>query len=213
VGRRTVVVLAGGPGRPAPVSLPADAIVIAADSGAELARELGLRVELVVGDFDSIPPALLAVLERSGTGFERHPTAKDASDLELAVGAALTFDPDRIVVLGGAEGRLDHLLGELLLLSADALSRIVVDAQLGAAAVHVIRGERLLTGRAGELISLFALHGPASGVVTDGLVYELRGESLMPGSSRGLSNIFVASEARVVVESGIVLALRPDGRI
>jgi len=187
--------------------------VIAADSGAELALELGLRVDLVVGDFDSISPATLETVERSGAGIERYPAAKDVSDLELALVAALAFDPARIVVLGGAEGRLDHLFGELLLLAADAFSRVEIDAQLGAAAAHVIRGERVLAGSAGELISLLAVHGPATGVVTEGLVYELRGELLVPGSSRGLSNIFAASQASVMVEGGVVLALRPDGRV
>ena len=210
---QTVVVFAGGLGRPAAVSLPAGATVIAADSGAELALELGLRVDLVVGDFDSISPATLETVERSGAGIERYPAAKDVSDLELALVAALAFDPARIVVLGGAEGRLDHLFGELLLLAADAFSRVEIDAQLGAAAAHVIRGERVLAGSAGELISLFAVHGPATGVVTEGLVYELRGELLIPGSSRGLSNIFAASQASVMVEGGVVLALRPDGRV
>jgi thiamine pyrophosphokinase len=193
--------------------LPAGATVIAADSGAELALELGLRVDLVVGDFDSISPATLETVERSGAGIERYPVAKDVSDLELALVAALAFDPARIVVLGGAEGRLDHLFGELLLLAADAFSRVEIDAQLGAAAAHVIRGERVLAGSAGELISLFAVHGLATGVVTEGLVYELRGELLVPGSSRGLSNIFAASQASVMVEGGVVLALRPDGRV
>jgi thiamine pyrophosphokinase len=210
---QTVVVFAGGLGLPAAVSLPAGATVIAADGGAELARELGLRVDLVVGDLDSISPATLELAERSGAGVERHPTSKDASDLELALVAALALEPARIVVVGGADGRLDHLFGELLLFAADAFSRVEVDAQLGAAAIHVVRGERVLAGTAGELISLFALHGPASGVVTEGLVYELRHEVLMPGSSRGLSNSFAAPRARVMVEGGIVLAVRPDGRI
>ena len=210
---QTVVVFAGGLGRPAAVLLPAGATVIAADSGAELALELGLRVDLVVGDFDSISPATLETVERSGAGIERYPVAKDVSDLELALVAALALDPARIVVLGGAEGRLDHLFGELLLLAADAFSRVEIDAQLGAAAAHVIRGERVLAGSAGELISLFAVHGLATGVVTEGLVYELRGELLVPGSSRGLSNIFAASQPSVMVEGGVVLALRPDGRV
>ena len=61
----------------------------------------------------------------------------------------------------------------------------------------MIRGERTLVGEPGELISLFAVHGPASGVVTEGLVYPLRGETLEPGSSRGVSNVFAAREARI----------------
>jgi thiamine pyrophosphokinase len=199
----TVVVLAGGPDRPAVVELPRGAAVIAADSGADL----GWPVDLVVGDLDSISPETLAGIER----VERHEAEKDASDLELALAAALRLEPERILVLGSAGGRLDHLFGSLLILAADAYAGVRVDAQIGAAAVHVVRDERRLLGEPGELISLFAVHGPAEGVATEGLVYPLDGETLEPGSSRGLSNVFAAPEARIVLERGVLLAVRPSG--
>jgi thiamine pyrophosphokinase len=203
----TVLVLAGGPEPPSRIPLPAGATVIAADGGAQLAEALGLRVDLAVGDFDSISAEALA----SAAQVERHPPDKDATDLELALAAALRLGPERILVLGGAAGRLDHLLGELLLLAGDAYAGVQVDAQLGAAAVHVIRRERTLRGDVGELISLFAVHGPAGGVVTDGLVYPLRGQTLEPGSTLGVSNVFAAPEAHVRLESGVLIAVRPSG--
>jgi thiamine pyrophosphokinase len=200
---KVVVVLAGGPAGPAGAELPPGATVIAADSGAEL----GGSVDLLVGDLDSISAETLAGIVR----VERHAAEKDATDLELALAAALRLGPERILILGSAGGRLDHLFGSLLLLAAEAYAGVQVDAQLGAAAVHVIRGERTLYGEPGELISLFAVHGPASGIVTDGLAYPLREETLEPGSSRGTSNVFAAREARVVVERGVLLAVRPSG--
>jgi thiamine pyrophosphokinase len=75
--------------------------------------------------------------------------------------------------------------------------------------VHVIRDERTLEGEPGELVSLFALHGPAEGVSTEGLEYPLSDDRLEPGSSRGVSNRFVADAARVRVERGLLLAVRP----
>ena len=204
-----MVVFTGGMGRTAPVEIPPGATVVAADSGAEHALALGLRVDLAVGDFDSISPETLAALELAGAAIERHPADKDASDLELALVAGLAFEPARLLVLGGALGRIDHLVGELLLLASEAFAGVQVDAQLGPAAVHVVRAARSLRGTPGELVSLFAVHGPATGVTTEGLEYPLRGETLAPGSSRGLSNVFVASEARVAVEQGVVLAVRP----
>jgi thiamine pyrophosphokinase len=201
--------LSGGHGSPHVADLPAGATVIAADGGAELGRMLGLRVDLVVGDLDSISAETLAGIEH----VERHAAEKDATDLELALVAALRFEPERILVLGGGGGRLDHLLGGLLLLAAAAYAHVRVDAQFGAAAVHVIRDERALHGVPGELISLLAVHGPASGVVTGGLVYPLRSETLEPGSSRGVSNVFAAPEARIALEGGVLLAVRPTGSV
>lgn len=199
----TVVVLAGGPDRPAVITLPPGAFVIAADSGAEL----GWPIDLLVGDLDSISTETLADIEH----IERHAVEKDATDLELALTAALRLGPERILVVGSAGGRLDHLFGSLLILAADAYAGVQVDAQIGAAAVHVVRSERTLRGAPGELISLFAVHGPASGVMTKGLVYPLDGETLEPGSSRGLSNVFAATDAWIGLQRGVLLALRPTG--
>lgn len=202
-----VVVLAAGPGRPASVTVPDGAIVIAADGGAELAAGLGLPIDVLVGDLDSVSVETLAGIEV----VERHAVEKDATDLELALGAALRHGPERILVVGGAGGRLDHLFGGVLVLASEAFAGVRVDAQLGAAAVHVIRGERTLAGEPGELISLFAVHGRAEGVVTEGLAYPLRGEPLEPGSTRGVSNVFATAEAHVRLERGVLLAVRPSG--
>ena len=208
-GTVVVVVAAGSPpSARALEAIPPGATVIAADGGADHALAAGLPVELAVGDFDSAAPETVGALERAGR-VERHPAAKDETDLELALAAALALAPARILVVGGTEGRLDHLLGELLLLGSDALAAAEVDAVLDDARVHVVRGERTLAGREGELLSLFALHGPAEGVVTEGLRYPLRGETLAPGSGRGLSNVFAAAEARISLARGVLLAIRP----
>lgn len=203
----TVVVLTGGPDPPAAVALPADAILIAANGGAELAAALGVEIDLLIGDLDSVPPGTPAHARR----IDRHPADKDETDLELALSAALRLGPERILVVGGSGGRFDHLLGNALVLAAAPYAAVQVDAHFGVAVVHVIRKERRLLGEPGEVISLFAAHGPASGVVTDGLAYPLRGETLEPGSSRGVSNVFETQQVRIVVGEGVLLAIRPSG--
>lgn len=202
-----VVVVASGQG-PA-VAVPAARIVVAADGGLDRAAALGLAVDVVVGDLDSVSGRALERAETDGVRVVRHPEAKDATDLELALEAALREAPERVLVVGSAGGRLDHLVGSLLLLASDRWAGVVVDAVLGPAQVHVIRGARDLSGVVGELISLFAIHGPASGITTTGLAYPLDGETLEPGSSRGVSNLFHDNEARIVVDSGTLLAVRP----
>ena len=65
-------------------------------------------------------------------------------------------------------------------------------------------------GEAGELVSLLAVNGPAEGVTTDGLAYPLRDETLEPGSTRGVSNVFATESARVAGRpAASLLAIRP----
>ena len=206
-----VVVVSGGdlPAARAALEVPPGAPVIAADKGLEHALALGLDVTVAVGDFDSASPEAVAVAEAAGVRIERHPQEKDATDLELALDLALTSSPARILVLASEGGRLDHLLSAALLLASERYARSQIDAFVGDARVHVLRGERELEGEPGELLTLLAVNGPAEGVTTEGLAYPLRGETLEPGSSRGVSNVFAASRARVTVERGVLLAIRP----
>ena len=208
---KVVVVVAGGnpPDPDALLRVPLGVPVIAADKGLEHALSLGLDVKIVVGDFDSASPDTVARAEAGGTTVERHPAEKDATDLELALDRALSMAPGKIVVLGGEGGRLDHLFATLLLLGSNRYESVEIDAFVGSAHVYVVREQRAIEGQPGDLVSLFALHGPAEGVRTEGLAYPLADETLEPGSSRGVSNLFTAGTARISVERGVLLVIRP----
>jgi len=208
-----VVVVAGGnpPDPDALLQVPLGVRVIAADKGLEHAISLGLEVTVAVGDFDSASPDVVARAEAGATTVERHPAEKDATDLELALDRALSMSPERIVVLSGDGGRLDHLFSTLLLLGSSRYESVEIDAFIGGARVYVVRGQRAIEGEPGELVSLFALHGPAEEVRTEGLAYSLDGETLEAGSTRGVSNVLVEERARISVGSGVLLAVCPRG--
>jgi thiamine pyrophosphokinase len=212
VSEELVVVIAGGdaPHADAARAVPAGAPVIAADRGLEHALALGLDVRLAVGDFDSATPSAVAAAEAAGIAIERHPPGKDATDLELALDAAAALEPRRILVLAGDGGRLDHLFSAVLLLGSDRYAEVEVDALVGGSAIHVVRGARTLSGTRGELVSLLAVGGCAEGVRTEGLAYRLDRETLEPGSSRGVSNVFEGEQATISVERGTLLVVRPS---
>jgi thiamine pyrophosphokinase len=207
--RAAIVVCAGGSTRRALPRSADDALVIAADGGAIEAQRLGLRIDRLVGDLDSAPAELVERLEADGVPVQRYPADKDASDLELALEVAVREGAKEILVLGGDGGRLDHLVGVGLGLASDRWMGVQVDAVLGAALIHVVRNERTFSGEPGELISLFAVGGPASGVTTTGLRWRLDDDALVAGSTRGLSNVFAEPEASVRVGAGVVVAIRP----
>ncbi len=207
--RTAIVFCAGGPASLALPEAPSDALVIAADAGVAEAERLGYHVDLLVGDLDSADPAAIARVEADGGRVQRHPADKDTSDLELALAAAAGAGASQVLVAGGDGGRLDHLLGNALLLASPRFAALRIDAVLGIAQIHVVRDRREMRGAVGELISLFALGGTASGVWTAGLRWTLTDEILAPGSTRGLSNVFTEPFASVEVGNGVVVAIRP----
>jgi len=207
---RTALVVCGGGPVLAPWALPpALDVVIAADDGAREALRLGLEVDVVVGDMDSVPASTLAQVERAGGRVMRHPADKDATDLELALDEALSSLPERIVVAGGAGGRLDFVLANALALAHPRLAAVQVDGVFGVARLHVVRSERALDGTPGEVLSLLAVGGPAVGVRTNGLRWTLDGQDLPAASGWGVSNEFAVAEASVSIEAGVVLVVRP----
>lgn len=180
-------------------------LIVAADSGADTAVGLGLRVDVVVGDFDSVSPAGAAAAPEQ----RRFPPDKDATDLALALAEARDRGAQSLSVVGGSGGRLDHLLANVATLAGDELASLRVDALMGSARLWVVRRRETIRGSVGDLLTLLAHGGPAVGVRTSGLRWALEGETLEAGSSRGVSNVFAAPEATVSLESGVVLAIRP----
>ncbi|MCX6511069.1 MAG: thiamine diphosphokinase [Actinobacteria bacterium] len=188
-----------------------DVIVIAADSGAVHAHAAGLSIDIVVGDFDSIPPLLLQQLEGAGVRVERHPAAKDATDLELAIDVAIREGAGVVTVVGGHGGRVDQSLANAFVIASSAYAHISMHAILDSALVSVVHGGGGVTfvGAPGDVVTILPLHGDATGVRTEGLEYPLRGETLKAGTTRGVSNVLLAREATVSLESGTVLVVRP----
>lgn len=91
-----------------------NARVIAADSGMKHAETLGLTPELWVGDFDSTPTALRDQWARVEQ--ERFPMAKDKTDGELAIEAAIKRGATEIILVGAFGGHFDHVLAHAALL-------------------------------------------------------------------------------------------------
>jgi thiamine pyrophosphokinase len=189
-------------------------LVIAADGGARNALALGLSIDRWVGDADSIPAAQLVELEARGVPVDRLPTAKDASDTEVALLAALDR-ADGVILLGALGGdRVDHALANLGLLQHPAVGsgeRVVLYDEHGAR-IMFLRADgaaraTTLRGRIGDLVSLLPVGATAHGVTTENLQYPLVDEPLVLGSSRGLSNVRTANVARVTLRSGRLLVI------
>ena len=209
---RVVVVAGGARDLDAVPAEWSGARVVGADSGVDFAYALGLRVEVAVGDMDSISSEGLERATAEGARIDRHPDEKDQTDLELALDAALQLGATDLLVLGIGGGRLDHLMANLLLLASPEYAPCRVRAVAGCTRVHVVRGGQPATelrAELGELLSLLAVGGPATGITTRGLLYSLHGEALAAGTSRGVSNVVESTPASVELEDGTLLAIFP----
>lgn len=188
------------------IRLEAFDMVLAADGGAGHAPALGVTLDAIVGDMDSL--ADTAPPGEAGPELVSYPAEKDETDLELALLYAQEQGASRIVMVGAMGGRLDMTIANVLLLLHGDLSSCRIEVWHGEQTGWLIRppGEDI-AGSIGDNLSLIPLAGEAEGVTTRGLKYPLTNETLAIGAARGISNRFETASVRVGVSRGLLLAV------
>ncbi|HSJ70503.1 MAG TPA: thiamine diphosphokinase [Acidimicrobiia bacterium] len=202
------IILAGGAMHAAPPADPDGAIVIAADSGYDHARAMGLMVDVLVGDMDSISAEGLEHAATHDVTIERHDASKDETDLELALAVARRLGATTVAVHGGEDGRIAHLLGIALGLTHARIDDLDVAWHTRTGVIAVATPSRTVhvSGTVGDIVSLIP-SGSVAGVTTEGLRWHLADDALEAGSTRGLSNEMGATLASVSVRAGRLLVI------
>lgn len=90
---------------------------IAADKGLFYAHELGIKVDYVLGDFDSLPANVLDNY-KSEAVIEIFPAQKDYTDTHLAIINAIKLGAGAIYIIGATGNRLDHTMTSIANLKA-----------------------------------------------------------------------------------------------
>jgi len=188
--------------------LPPPDLVIAADSGAKTARWAGVHVDVLVGDMDSIAPRTFNYFHRMSTDIAPYPPRKDATDLELAWERALGYNPEEIVIIGGGGGRLDHLIGNLGVITTPSAGDTLITWVLEQETAYVVRGSRSIPTRPGTTFSLLPIGGDAHGVTVREAEWPLSGHTLQAHSSQGISNLALEETLNVEVEKGTLLVVQ-----
>lgn len=184
-------------------------LIIAADGGAKHCFALGISPQIVIGDFDSLDEAEIERLREQGAEILRHPARKDQTDLELALQHAIDLGEEEVLVLGALGKRWDQTLANLLLPASKAFANIVIRLLDGQQEVNLIRSrqELVVRGKPGDTVSLIPLWGDAEGVSTGGLEYPLDDETLVFGSTRGISNVLNGEKAVISLKRGLLAAV------
>lgn len=203
------IVVAGGHGPGPGVIDDAGAFVIAADSGLDRAMEMGLRVDLVVGDLDSVSDEALAAARAAGIPVEVHPVDKDATDLELALEECVARGTTQVQVVALDGGRPDHWLANVSLLCSPRWADIEMHALSATSEMRVVRGRTELDHPVGSLVTLMAWGGPVHGVEASGLRWAPP-STLVPGDTIGVSNEITAPPVTITISDGVLLVVIPS---
>ena len=166
-------------------------VVFAADSGYDNAVRMGVRVDYLIGDLDSIKTK-----PSPETKVMTFPTDKDASDTQLCVEYAKKLGASEVVLVCALGGRVDHMLGNLM------LGVTVIDEKQK---IFTVADQLVLNEVVGTTVSLIALE--ESEVTLTGFKWLLKNEKLEVGSTQGLSNVVVCVEQKITVHNGKVVCV------
>jgi len=192
--------------------LAAADLLVAVDGGAEALARVGAVPALLVGDMDSVGPETRGSLESQGAEVLLLPTAKDETDTEAALRLAVERGADEITVYGALGGpRLDHLVGNLFLLSSPWLEDVRVRMVDDLHEAFLAKGDVEFEGASGDIVSLLPLTPEVEEVRTRGLLYPLAGETLLQSTTRGVSNVMTGTAAQVSHGNGVLLLVRYRG--
>ncbi len=180
--------------------------VIAVDGGFAHLEAIGVKPDVVMGDFDSLGyvPRFPRV--------SRFPAEKDKSDMELAFERALSRRAEEIYVYGGLSGRLDHTVANLQLFAKFSEKGPYVTGIGDGFAVRVLTGPdvfELPDGLDAGTVSVFAANDAARGVIETGMKYPLDDVVLTNRTSLGLSNELQGDPVHIGVEEGSLYIFYP----
>jgi thiamine pyrophosphokinase len=173
--------------------------IVAVDGGLAYCQKLGIRPHLIVGDFDSCPPELLSsysevpqiVLEKE----------KDETDLEAAINEETKRGARSLTLFGAWGRRIDHSLGNLLLLTRHP-GKIAMETEKEL--LFAIDRKVSFAAHVGQTLSLIPINGPVLGITTKGLKWELN-DRKMDQNFFGISNICLKTEVEISVEKGCLV--------
>ncbi len=183
--------------------LRGDDYVVYCDSGLRHMEGLGVKPDLIVGDFDSHENPMME------TETIVLPCEKDDTDTVFAVKEALKRGFDDFLLLGAAGGRLDHTLANvsiLLDLHSRGKKAVLVD---DFSEMSVAGSQWTEISSEYTFFSLLNISGTARGVTIENAKYPLEGAEITCEYQYGVSNeVLPEKTARVKVEEGRLLLIK-----
>ena len=182
-------------------------LIVCCDGGIRHCEGLGIKPDLIVGDFDSLDPKQLEEYISMGAEVVRVPAEKDFTDGELGLMKAMEAGADEIVILGGIGSRIDHTLTNCHILVKALRHGVRAVLSNEHNEICLTDGNLCLSPGKGSTVSLIPLTTEVLGVKTKGLYYPLNGQMMHRGESLGVSNVCLEDDIEISLDDGILVVI------
>jgi len=199
---KTCLIISGGEYHPLPENLKYD-FVIAPDHGYDYAMKMGIKPDLILGDFDSNSYDVSSVKD---IPVEKFPVCKDDTDTMLSIKKALSLGYEHIIIACALGARFDHSYANIQSMAYVAEHGGVCELLgIGEYLRTLCNDSASLPKRTDYSLSLFSLTDRCEGVSINGSEYDCENVTLTNTFPLGVSNKWKADVVTVSVASGILL--------
>lgn len=176
-----------------------DDIVIAADSGYNNAKSLGVAPKILIGDFDS-----LKARPRDVDEIIELPSEKDVTDTQFAVETAVKRGANEIIIICGTGGRFDHAISNMCLLEGLWKKNIRCVIVSGQNRIRYIKdsGIIIIRDKNYKYFSVLAADERVKGVSIEGGKYPLNKAKITREHQFAVSNEITKNAALITVKKG-----------
>lgn len=161
-------------------------VLMAADRGLDFFRKNGITPDIADGDFDSLSVEGKKYLENlKDTEIIRLQPEKDDTDTQSTLNLAIAKGSENILILGATGGRIDHLIGNLGLLTLGKLKGVSVAIADAQNYICLVKSGTILSkaGQFGKYVSFFSAGEAVEGLTLKGFKYPLNNFCLTTADS------------------------------
>lgn len=181
--------------------------VICADGGLEKAGRLGLKPDLILGDFDSVDSHILEKYKQLKIETVTFPSEKDYTDMELAVEYAVQKGFKHVVMIGASGTRLDHTLANIQLLEKYHFMGIDLEIIDNNNHIKIISDNTdiKIKYKKDYFVSLVPVTETIEGLTLEGFKYPLDNVIVKRGTTFLISNEITQKTGRIILKKGTAL--------
>lgn len=181
--------------------LRADDFIITADGGYLMAEKLGVKVDIALGDFDTIDKACVKAEKIVVLNKE-----KDLTDSQSALLLVKEQKIDKCMMFGGTGSRIDHTLANIFLLKSAKDMGIELCIYDENNIIYYTEDEIEISKKEGYHLSVVQLTD-CENVSLSGLYYPLQNKNLPFCDIIGISNEFTEDSCRISLSHGSLLVM------
>lgn len=179
--------------------------ILAVDGGTNHCIRAGIFPDLIIGDLDSISEETLKIAKENNIPTEEFPVKKDSTDTELSIDYLISKGFKDITLAGVIGSRMDHTLGNILLLTKlnenDIKGKIIDGNNI----IYLVEEKLTLQRKEDTYISIIPISNSGINISLKGFEYELKEREVKFASSFCISNKIIEEEGMIRVHEGKAL--------